>query len=253
MSEYIDPAIISQYANSPTINRLISDFSGYINPQSNFDEFVSFVWDIRTAQSWGLDVLGKIVGISRQVLVPDIQDCFGFKEAGGQPFGQAPFYAGAITRTHELPDEQYRTLILTKALLNISNFTAPAINRVLQFLFAGRGRCFCADNGGMEMVLVFDFALEPFELSILTQSAAMPKPAAVNLHVLLAQDWDDCFGFKEAGGQPFGQGVFFDRAANLIPSVNLSQNKQHLLFDGHFGFLEAQEETFNHGQFFTAT
>ena len=253
MSEYIDPAIISQYANSPTLNRLVSDMYGYINLQSKFDEFISFVWDIRTTQDWGLDILGKIVGISRQILIPDIQDYFGFKEANEQPFGQASFYSGATTRTYELPDEQYRTLILTKALLNISNFTVPAINRVLQFLFSGRGRCFCTDNGGMQMLLVFDFPLELFEVSILTRSAAIPKPAAVNLHVLLAQYWDDCFGFKEAGGQPFGQGVFFNRSTNLIPSVNLSQNKQHLLFDNNFGFLEGQQETFNHGQFFTAS
>ncbi len=38
--------------------------------------------------------------------------------------------------------------------------------------------------GGMDMVYVFDFALEPFELAIVTQSGVLPKPVGVKATVL---------------------------------------------------------------------
>lgn len=215
---YIDPAMISQYANSPTLVRLISDMAGYINPQARLDEFVSFVWDIRMAQSWGLDILGRIVGVSRKLAIPTTGPFFGFSESGeGEPFGQAPFYNPSATDTYTLTDDAYRTLILVKAMLNISNNTAPAINQLLRSLFAGRGRCFVADIGSMQMLLVFEFELQPFEVAVLTHSAVVPRPAAVGGYVLQAQHFDDTFSFSESGeGQPFGQGAFFNQASSLI-------------------------------------
>ena len=214
---YADPAMISQYANSPTLVRLISDMSGYINPQARFDEFIRFAWDVRTAQAWGLDILGRIVGVSRKLAIPDAGPRMGFDEGQDyQPFGQASFYRAGATVTYALDDGAYRTLILVKALLNISNSTAPAINRLLQALFFGRGRCFVADTGRMQMLLVFEFELLPYEMAILTNSTAVPRPAAVGAHVLQAQHFSDTFGFSESGQfQPFGQGAFFNQSISL--------------------------------------
>lgn len=83
-------------------------------------------------------------------------------------------------------------------------------------LFAGRGRCYVTDQGDMAMTYVFEFALEPFEIAILTQSGAIPKPAAVLANVLQTDTLT--FGFKQqTGAQPFNQGIFFNRSTDLIP------------------------------------
>ena len=179
--------IISQYANSPTIVQLIRNMDTYINPGTNFDDFYTYVWNIETAQGFGLDILGRIVNIGRTLEVAADEPTFGFTEGGPdyQPFNQAPFYNGPPeTSTFLLSDSAYRTLILMKALLNISNSSAASINQLLKNLFQNRGQCYVRDDGDMQITFVFKFKLLPFERAILTRSNAIPKPAAVRSFIL---------------------------------------------------------------------
>lgn len=207
----LHPTVISQYGNSPTLAQLIDFYLQDVDPQTDFDAFYDYVWNVLTAQGFGLDIWGRIVNIGRLLNVPGTITNLGFSEGpSGLPFGQAPFYDGPPASTvYTLSDDAYRTLILVKALSNISNCTAPSLNQLLQVLFAGRGRAYVADTGQMQMRYVFEFTLLPFELAILTQSGAVARPAAV-LAQVLSVDIPNTFGFAEAGiYQPFGQGVFF--------------------------------------------
>jgi hypothetical protein len=247
MDNWLD-TVISQYGNSPTILGIIESFNDAIDPSADIDQFVSVVMDLNTAEGFGLDIWGRIVDVSRTLNVPGAITYLGFNEAytlatastGAQPFGQAPFYAGvASTQSYTLTDDAYRTLIFVKALANISNCTAPTLNKLLQRLFNGatqlaptlgnnfvlgfstlgvsasRGRCYVVDTGQMQMRFVFEFGLQPFELAILTQSNAVPRPAAVLAQVLQV-DIPTTFGFSEAGQyQPFNQGVFFNSTNGL--------------------------------------
>jgi hypothetical protein len=220
-----EQTIISQYANSRTLVQLVANMNEYIDPRADFDQFYSFVWDVTTAQGFGLNVWGKIVNVSRQLTITGAATYLGFDEAftaptattGPQPWGQAPFYAGTPdTETYTLSDDAYRTLILVKALANISNCTAPSLNQLLQNLFAGRGRCYVGDLGNMQMSFTFEFYLQPFELAIMTQSGAVPRPAAVGAYLIQAPV-PNVFGFAEAGtasAAPFGQGTFFTGISN---------------------------------------
>lgn len=212
-----DRTVISQYANSPTLRQLIRNMDEYINPDTDFDAFYDYVWNVETAQGFGLDIWGRIVGVGRMLTIPGNEKYLGYQEAytaptadtGAQPFGQAPMYVGTTSsQTYRLADDAYRKLILVKALANISDCTSPSLNRLLSNLFAGRGRCYVTDTGQMEFRYVFEFALEPYEIAILTQSGAIPKPAAVLANVLQV-DLPTTFGFNEALMQPFGSGVFF--------------------------------------------
>jgi len=212
-----DRTVISQYANSPTLRQLIHNMDEYVNPDTDFDAFYDYVWNVETAQGFGLDIWGRIVGVGRMLTIPGAGVYLGYQEAytaptaatGAQPFGQAPMYVGAAsTQTYRLADDAYRKLILVKALANISDCTSPSLNRLLSNLFAGRGRCYVSDTGQMEFRYVFEFALEPYEIAILTQSGVIPKPAAVLANVLQV-DLPTTFGFNEALMQPFGSGVFF--------------------------------------------
>jgi hypothetical protein len=107
-------------------------------------------------------------------------------------------------------------LILTKALANISNSTAPSLNQLLRNMFKDRGRCYVADMGNMKMMFIFEFQLEAYELAILTQSGAVPRPAAVFAQILQV-DVNTTFGFAESqDSQPFDQGVFFNAYGGLI-------------------------------------
>jgi hypothetical protein len=212
-----------QYASSPTIQALLNDFQQYFNAQAIFDEFYSIVWDIDSAQGFGLDIWGRIVGgenFNRYVKIPATAD-FGFQESGNDwsGFGQNPFYTGAgSTNTYALSDSAFRLLILTKAFANISRMNAPTINKLLNILFAGRGRCYCLDLGSMRMQYTFEFPLQIWELTVLTNGLVLPRPAGVkawlfNLNL-------PGFGFQEAGplSEGFGQGTF--NSISGIANVN---------------------------------
>lgn len=213
----VERTIISQYANSPTITQLVRNMNAYLDPRADFDAFYNFVWNVDTAQGFGLDIWGRIVNIRRELQLPNAPDYFGFKDAlpGSQPFDQAPFYDGtpAATQTYLLADDAYRKLILAKALANIAAANAPSLNQLLQNMFADRGRCYVNDMGGMEFRYTFEFDLTPQEYAIVTQSGVLPRPSGVN--AILFQSALPLFGFSEAGqsAAPFGQGVFIPSGA----------------------------------------
>ncbi len=83
--------VISQYANSPRLVQLIADFAADVDPTTTLQSFYDLVMNLDTAEGYGLDVWGRIVGINRVFQVAN-SDYFGFAEAGdAQPFGDARF------------------------------------------------------------------------------------------------------------------------------------------------------------------
>jgi len=179
--------IQAQFANSPRLLALIETFNDAIDPSAVIDEWVQQVWDIDTAEGWGLDVWGRIVGVGRVLEVPpDTSDLtyFGFSQAVGggriDTYGAAPFYGGdPPAQAYALSDDAYRTLILVKALSNITDRSAATLNKSLMLLFPGRGNAYVEDNLDMTMYYRFTFPLTPVEQAILTQSGAVPRPAGV--------------------------------------------------------------------------
>lgn len=213
--ENVERTIISQYANSPTLGALIANMNEYIDPRVNMDAFYDYVWNVDTAQGFGLDIWGKIVGVSRLLRIPDSTKTFGYNNTSfpqdWAPFNQGTFFTGSSSgQSIELTDDAYRTLILVKALANIVATAAPSMNQLLRNLFPGRGVCYVIDNGGMSMTFYFEFDLTAAEFAILTQSGVLPHPAGVGYNVVVAPA--GTFGFQEQGApaEPFDQGTFYE-------------------------------------------
>lgn len=214
----VEQTIISQYGNSATITQLIRNMNDYLDPRADFEAFYNFVWNVDTAQGFGLDIWGRIVNIGRELKIPANPDYLGFNEAlpGSYPFGEQPMYDGSVpaTQTYILADDAYRQLILIKALANITATNSPSLNQLLQNLFAGRGRCYVNDLGGMAMRFTFEFLLTGYEIAVLTQSGAIPRPAGVNATIINTEV--PVFGFIEAGtssAAPFGEAPFISEGA----------------------------------------
>lgn len=206
--------VISQYANSPILTTLIGNIFDYLDQTGNFDAFFDLVMNVDTAQGYGLDLWGRIVNVNRTLQVP-AGSWLGFNEAlpGSFGFGQEPFYAGTtLTNNYVLTDPAYRTLILVKAAANITDGSIPSINRFLMTLFPNRGNAYVTDgqpigdyfgfeeSGNaigfnqssfydgetirtMSMEYVFTFELAPYELAIVQQSGALPKPTGISASV----------------------------------------------------------------------
>lgn len=214
----VERTIISQYANSPTLVQLVQNMNEYVDPRANIQAFFDYVWNVNTAQGFGLDIWGRIVGVGRLLRIPADINVFGFINANipadWEPFNQGTFHTGnEASQAYLLPDDTYRTLILTKALSNIVATTAKALNQLLRNLFPGRGRCYVLDEGGMAMRFVFEFELTTAEYAILTMSGALPHPAGVFYSVVVIPG-AQCLGFAEQGPgvQTFDHGVFYSPA-----------------------------------------
>lgn len=213
--------ILSQYADSPTINALIESINDAIDPSTDIENFYQYVFNVLTAVGSALDdVWGPIVGVSRVLTVPG-GNFAGFDEQGvaqgpntGQgalPFGQGTMYTGVpSTGNYALSDTAFRTLILAKALSNISSCSINTYNTILMQLFPNRGNAYVSNGGGMNARLTFEFTLQPFELAIIKQSGALPPPTGVQFEVMQAPRGSTC-GFHEAGAYaaPMGSGTFF--------------------------------------------
>ena len=181
----------SEYANSPTLDQLISSVNDYLDPQANFDAFFNLMWNVQTASGYGLQCWGRIVGVGNVLNVNAGAPYFGFEQSSdAQPFDQAPFYdaltSGSLTTNFTLTDQSYRTLIFAKALANITDGCIPSINQILINLFiipvAGRtGNIYVTD--GENMSLTYTSAVRPqltaVEQAIISQSGVLPRPPGV--------------------------------------------------------------------------
>jgi hypothetical protein len=179
--------VLSQYANSPTLYGIIQAFNAAMDMTENLDNFYDLIWNILTAQGYGLDVWGRIVNVSRTVPLTVTGSFFGFQESGANVgFGQGPFYGGSgqLTNNFVLADPDYRRLIMAKAATNVTDMAIPSINKILLGLFPGRGRCYVTDGENMTMTYTFEFALTPVEVAIVN-SGVLPRPCGVAATVVV--------------------------------------------------------------------
>jgi hypothetical protein len=180
----VEQTIISQYGNSATISQLIYRMNDWIRPDIDIDNFYRVVWDINTAEGFALDNWGRVVNL---------------------PTGRF-IYTSPVT---VLDDDQFRRLILIKALSNISKTSSPVFNQLLNNFFSGRGRAYVSDQGGMQMRYTFEFQPEPWEVQVMAQEGIFLRPAGVQVGILIITL--PVFGFKEAGtitAAPWNQAPF---------------------------------------------
>lgn len=180
--------VLSQYANSPALTGIIIAFNAAMDQTTNLDSFYDLIFNVLTAQGYGLDVWGRIVNIPRTFAVAPgpPPPTFGFNEPGNDwvGFGQAPFFSGGTLLTNvTLTDAQYRPVVLAKAATNIWDGSIPSYNKIMIALFQGRGPApWVIDNGNMSITLNFPFALTSLDVAIIG-SGALPAPAGVVVNV----------------------------------------------------------------------
>lgn len=184
----VQQTLLSQYANAPRIQALIAGWNQMLDPATLIDQWYQQVWNLQTAQGFGLDVWGRIVGVSR-VLSLSAQSYLGFFEASDlteEGFAQAPWFQGEeTTNNYRLADDGFRQLIYAKALANIAGGSVLDINRILMTLFSGQGDAYVRDNGDMTMSYVFRFVPTAVQVSIIQNSGVLPRPAGVGVSYVI--------------------------------------------------------------------
>lgn len=179
--------VLSQYANSPVFMQMLEDAAAWFDQSLDLDNFTDLIWDVTTAQGYGLDVWGRIVGVQRvvQITADDWLGMTGPPGTSGESLNTKPFFSGgAATDNYALSDDAFRLLILAKAQANICDGGTAAINQILLGLFPNRGNCYVTDGGDLTMTYTFDFVLTPVELAVVSQSGVLPHPPGVAVSVV---------------------------------------------------------------------
>ena len=206
--EKIQDTLQSQYANSPIICSLISEINSCIDPENDINDFYRLAWNIQSAEGFGLDIWGRIVGVGRVVALSTNSKTFGFESGAPSfyPFNNKPFSAsGTDFGSHQLADDKYRLLIMIKAASNIVYATAPNINRFMSMIFPGK-RCYYLITGHMEARYFLEFIPNIFERHIIYNLQLLPRPSGVLVDYREVPR-DTVFGFSGTGFQPFNNGT----------------------------------------------
>lgn len=178
-----------QYGNSPSILQLISNFDQSVNPDADLLTILTFIWDIDTAQDFGLDILGALIDLPRQLA----NTPFIYPERG--PRG--PYY---------MNDDQYRRAMFVKAWSNIGDHSFKSINVGMRKIAQGRGNAFASKLDTMMIKYNFYYGPQGYEYALLERGDVFIRPVGVGFDRKTIHPY---FGFVEADSwNTFGQATF---------------------------------------------
>lgn len=178
------------------------------NFEQFWDEWYVNVFNIDTANEFGLSVWALILGIPLTLIVePNAGPQFGFGPAsnGRQNFNRGNF--GASQSGVGLTLEQKRLLLKLRYYKLVSRCTVPEINARMKVLFSQYGSVYVLDGNNMEFITyVFGFSPDAALRFVLENFDVLPRPAAVGIKTIVATR--PVFGFGEFN-QNFNNGTFW--------------------------------------------
>lgn len=228
--EYYSNLLIVQYHNKPKAKAMIENVvreliaSGIL-----FD--IRDAYDVETAVGTQLDTLAKYIGVNRFFSVQDLSGFFAFAEYSdvglpGDKIGFSDYtdfetktgdwltYAGVISQTFELTDEEFRIIIKLKIVQNNINHSHESIDDSIFAFFGDEVIPF--SSGNMEMTYLIPEDLTPI-ITVAIQKEVLPKPMGVTLNT--TTDFPGIFIVE--GRESFESNVTFTRAsvANMIDAT----------------------------------
>ena len=204
----IDAVIQSQYGDSPHIKGVVKGYYDQISPQKDINLIYDNMINLKTAQDYGLDVWGRIVNIDREyVAVDDQYSYLGFDNTPYnmdriETFNHAPFYK-VVNGKIQLQDNAYRTYILIKAMINISNVSLNNLNYIFSQLFPTTDIKLLHVNT-MILRIVIMGAFSEADKGALYNIEWLPAGVGLQYYHVITPT----FGFNGSGLMPFNQGTF---------------------------------------------
>lgn len=198
--------LFAQYSNADNLNNLLYGTSTYPGLNSylniNYVDFVTNFFDVRTAGTEGLDNWGAILGITRNIYIPNVSTLFGFGDSASPPsppgptgypqaFNYGGFYSGGAKYT-ALDNDIFRCMILLRYQTLTCNMSIQAISQILNQFFKNLNTYGYAntqvvqvqDNlAPMSITYTFSQTLEPYQTvifsSVYNPTNFLPRPMGV--------------------------------------------------------------------------
>lgn len=211
--EYQDLLII-QYANKPKASATVALFVSQYKKVFDLLESFEGAFDLDTATGKQLDIIGKIVGISRNIngVIPKI--FFGFSNnPNAMGFGGAPFYTLDQEKysSTQLSDSDYRFFIKMKIAKNnvkatMTDDNNSNLNAVVMAMF--EGYAYIVDNKDMTLTIYIENSPKSYLLPYLKALDLLPTPQGVGIKYIALINRAS-FGFSNnPNAKGFGNGTF---------------------------------------------
>ena len=186
-------SLLWQYDNAEKVKQLIKNEQDFYNASTQYfwNDFISNVINLDTANDFGLSLWGMLLDIQR------------------------PTYGNGIV----LSTEMYRYVLKAKIFKLFNSPTIPNCNKFLSILFSRDSkRSFVQDNEDMTIDYYLDFFPTQEELVVLNLPDFLPRPSAVKIASIEQVPSVGVFGFDGSGYTGFNQGVFLPESVeeNLI-------------------------------------
>lgn len=209
----IRETILSQYSSSPRLMALIFGLAEVLGTQKDLQTFYKNVFDIDTAKGVGLDIWGRIVGISRsaQMVTSIGVPYLGFEAKGVEAvkgFNQAQFYKGKRKTKLALSDDAYRLYIKVKAAANITNGSLAELNALLAQLLP-KCKVSLTRIAPMHLKLTCSGPLKDYQKNMLLLGDLPPIPSGVKLDIVI--NGAQYLGFNADNNTGFNDGPFYQR------------------------------------------
>ena len=198
-------ALLWQYNEATNLQALLADKAAWYEAnQSGFwRDWIADVFDLRTANDFGLSVWSVILGLPLFVNgAGDAGPVLGFDDQTGFNFDNGIF---GDQGTYVMPTEIKRIALRLRYFQLTGSGTVPETNRMLAHVFGDYGPAWLLDYHNMTQQYIFNFPLT-FDLQYLFNNYdILPRPAGV------ASRYADAtlpnFGFAP-GDYNFDNGVF---------------------------------------------
>lgn len=189
-------ALLWQYNEASNLQGILQSEQDWfnVNQRDFWERWIRDVFDLRTANEFGLQVWAIILG---QPLFlnkgPDNKPTWGF----GQYY--VNFTRGNFSSqtgsSFKLSTESARILLRLRYYQLIGTCTPPAINRMLADVFSDYGPAYVLDNLDMTQTYIFTFALPSDLVFLFNNFDILPRPAGVesDYNVIINESW----GFDE--------------------------------------------------------
>ena len=229
--------LIKQYYEKPKANAEVKALLDSWGEFKDFiiNDFISQI-DIDTAGTHGLDLIGKIVNLSRQVneVVPvsffgfsNNPQSKGFWSISNPDRVSAPFFRvnQKTFSPYQLQNEEYRKFLKIKIAKNTCSpyLAADEKTSLQQVVFdAFNGGAYVSDNKDGSLTLYVSPSVDTQTLRLILNLDILPRPITFNYRIIIQAEPGETFGFsnnKNAKGfasisDPTRQGGVFARIYN---------------------------------------
>lgn len=184
-------ALLWQYTDAARLEALIRKKQDWydVNHSAFWTNWVRDVFDLRTANDFGLDVWAVILNIPVVISAgedPADKPIWGFGQYR-ENFNNGNF---ANLSGARLTEEQKRLLLRLRYFQLVTTGVVPEINAFFAYLFAPLGRAYVVDGLAMNARYVFNFPLSSGFQQVLDAFDLLPRPAGVKVDYVIIGEAD---------------------------------------------------------------